>query len=260
MTIQQSQISNHKSIYDFMAIPDACQLGKRVFKKLFHENAKLGTTDKKAFREDINTITWQYTLKPSTIPIQPYKDDQREYHEVAVLHVDLKTRKRIARIAEIMHRAIPYPLLIVLAHEKVCALSTAHKRFSQAEKGAIIAEDIIVTDWIDLSSPAPVKKDFMDSLVIAALPYTHFFAFYSALVDRLVALDCARLTGEFRLESVAGRRQVRRDRLAACHDLENRIEEFRDALKRETQFNRQVELNTQIKKFEQELKQLAGEL
>src|SRR5680860_494466 len=96
------------ALYASMGIPDACQLGKRVFKKPFHENAKLGATDKKAFREDIDTVTWQYTLKPSTIPIQPYEDDQREYHEVAVLHVNLKTRKRTARIAEIMHRAIPY--------------------------------------------------------------------------------------------------------------------------------------------------------
>jgi hypothetical protein len=247
-------------LYASMAIPDACLLGKRVFKKLFHENAKLGTTDKKAFREDIDTITWQYTLKPSTIPILPYEYDQREYHEVAVLHVDLKTRKRTARIAEIMHRAIPYPLLIVFAHEKVCALSTAHKRFSQAEKGAVVAEDFMITDWIDLSNPTPVQKDFMASLVIAALPHTHFFAFYSALVDRLVALDCAGLTGAYRLESAAAKRRARRDRLAACHDLKGRIDEIRAAIKKETQFNRQVDLNTKMKELEKQLKKKAAGL
>ena len=61
-----------ETLYEIMAIPDACHLGKRVFKKLFHENAKLGATDKKAFREDIDVITWEYTLKPSTIPIRGY--------------------------------------------------------------------------------------------------------------------------------------------------------------------------------------------
>lgn len=257
MTNPKSLIGIQQSVYDYMAIPDACLLGKRVFKKLFHENAKLGTTDKKAFREDIDTITWQYTLKPSTIPIQPYEDDQREYHEVAVLHVDLKTRRRTARIAEIIHRAIPYPLLIVLTHEKVCALSTAHKRFSQAEKGAVVAEEFIITDWIDLSSPTPAQKDFMSSLVIAALPHTHFFAFYSALVDRLVALDCAELTGVYRLESAAAnKRRARRDRLAVCHDLKGRIEEFRAAIKKETQFNRQLELNSMINKLNEQLSKI----
>lgn len=247
-------------VYDSMDIPEACHLGKRVFKKLFQENAKLGATDKKAFREDIDTITWQYTLKPSTIQIQAYEDDQREYLEVAVLHVDLKTQKRTGRIAEIMHRAIPYPLLIVFAFDKMCALSTAHKRFSQAEKEAIVAEDFVITDWIDLSDSTPVQKEFLASLSIAGLPHTHFFAFYSAIADRLVALDCSRLTGEYRMESFADKREARQKRLAACHDLEVRIAEYKIAIKKETQFNRQVELNTKIKELEKQLKKQAAGL
>ncbi len=247
-------------LYDSMAIPEACQLGKRVFKKLFHENAKLGATDKKAFREDIDTITWKYTLKPNTIPIQAYEDEQREYLEIAILQVDLKTLKRTSRIAEVMHRAIPYPLVIVFACEKVCALSLAHKRFSQAEKGAVVAEEIIITDWIDISAPTPVQQAFLDSLSMSALPHTHYYAFYSALVDRLVSLDCARLTDEYRLESVAVNRRVRRKRLAVCHDLEGRIAEYKAAIKKETQFNRQVELNTKMKELEKQLQKKAAGL
>jgi len=244
-------------LYDSMAIPDACHLGKRVFKKLFHENAKLGATDKKAFRENIDTITWEYTLKPSTIQIQPYEDDQREYHEVAVLHVNLKTPKRTARIAEIIHRAIPYPLLIVFAHESACALSTAHKRLSLLEKGTVVAEDLIITGWIDLSDLTQVEKDFISSLAITEMPFTHFYAFYSVLVERLVALDCARLTGEYHIESEADKARKRRDRLATCHYLEGRIKEYRTAIQKETQFNRQVELNTKMKDLEKTLKNKA---
>jgi hypothetical protein len=118
----------------------------------------------------------------------------------------------------------------------------------------------MITDWIDLSNPTPVQKDFMASLVIAALPHTHFFAFYSALVDRLVALDCAGLTGAYRLESAAAKRRARRDRLAACHDLKGRIDEIRAAIKKETQFNRQVDLNTKMKELEKQLKKKAAGL
>jgi hypothetical protein len=241
-------------VYDSMDIPDACQLGKRIFKKLFQEHASLGPTDKKAFREDIDTITWQYTLKPSTIQIQSYMDNQHEYLELAILQVDLKTQKRTSRIAEVLHRAIPYPLLIVFAFDKMCALSTAHKRFSQAEKEAIIAEDFLITDWIDLSAPTAVQKEFLASFAIAGLPHTHFFAFYSAIADRLIALECARFTGKYRLESLADTREPRRTRLAACHELEGRIAEYRIAIKKEMQFNRQVELNTKIKELEKQLK------
>ena len=144
-----------ETLYEKMAIPDACHLGKRVFKKLFHENAKLGATDKKAFREDIDTITWQYTLKPSTIPIQAYEDDQREYHEIAILQVDLKTLNRTNGLLRSSTARFHTHWLLCLPIRQSCALSLAHKRFSQAEKGAIVAEDFLITDWIDLLSPDP---------------------------------------------------------------------------------------------------------
>lgn len=248
------------TLYQRMAIPESCHLGKRVFKKLFHENVKLGAIDKKAFREDIDTITWQYTLKPSTIQIHPYEDDQREYPEVAVLHVDLKTQKRTGRIAEIVHRAIPYPLLIIFAFDNMCALSAASKRFSQAEKEAIVAEDFVITDWIDLSVPTPVQKKFLASLAVAGLPHTHFFAFYTAIVDRLIALDCAQLTGEYRLGSLTNNREARRERLAVCHELEGKIAEYRAAIKEEVQFNRKVELNAKIDQLKRQLAQTVNAL
>jgi len=249
-----------ETFYKRMAIPDACQLGKRIFKKLFHENAKLGAADKKAFREDIDVIIWQYTLKPNTISIQAYEDNQREYHEIAILQVNLKAVNRTNRIAEIIHCAIPYPLIVVFTYKTLCTLSLAHKRFSQAEKGAIVAEDFTITDWIDLSTPTTMQEAFLDSLTVSALPHTHFFAFYSAFTDRLVALDCARLTDEYRLESTATKSQVRRDQLAACHELEIQIVGHKAAIMKETQFNRKVELNMKMKELEKQLQAITAEL
>jgi len=266
-------LNSQLSILNFFRFPEECRLGKRVFKKLFHENAKLGATDRKAFREDIDVITWAYTLKPITIPIRAYEDDLREYHEVAILQVNLMAINRTKRIAEIIHRAIPYPLIVEFRVENEelrvkgknkptlnselsthhSLLSLAHKRFSQVEKGAIVAEDLILTKWIDLAAPTPVQRSFLDSLSLSKLPHTHFFAFYAALMDRLVALDCARLTGEYRLETKATQRKVRTDRLAVCHELENQIAGHKAAIKKETQFNRKVELNMKLKELEKEL-------
>ena len=254
-------------LYDKLGLPDACILGKRVFKKLFHENAQLGVTDKKAFADDVDTITWQYTLKPGTIAIQPYEDDQREYLEVAVLQVDLKTQRRTARIAEVIHRAIPYPVVLVLVFDGVCALSLAPKRFSQAEKGAIVAEEFFTTEWIAMAVRVrtPVQQAFLDSLTLAGLPQTHYFAFYTALVDRVIALDCARLNGQYRIGPVPGGdyaawREQRRQYLARCHELESRIADCRAAAAKESQLDRLVDLNVNIKQMEGELAQAAARL
>jgi len=247
-------------LYEIMEIPDSCHLGKRIFKKLFHENANLGVTDKKAFTEDIDTITWQHTFKPTTISIQPYTDDQREYLEVALLQVDLKTLNRTNRIAEIVHRSIPYPIVLVFVFERSIAISLAQKRFSQSEKGAIVAEEFLITEWIEHSNETVTQMAFIDSLKLQGLPHTHFYAFYSAIMDRVIALDCARLTNVYRLEAAAEKRLARRNHLAACHELETEIEEHKSAIKAETQFNRKVELNTKIKDLEKKLEALSAKL
>jgi hypothetical protein len=247
-------------LYDAMAIPSGCKLGKRVFKKLFEENADLGVADRKVLREDLDSVTWAYTLKPSTIPIRPYEDAEREYLEIALLQADLKASKRVGRLAEIIHRAIPYPIILVFVHQGAVAISLAHKRFSQAEKGAIVADDFLTTDWIDLASPTPPQRAFLASLRVPDLPQTHFYAFYSALTDHLVALDCAGLSGEYRVEPIPERRALRREHLAAAHALNVRISALKAKIRKEVQFNRQVELNTQIKQLERQLGTLTAEL
>ena len=56
-----------------------------------------------------------------------------------------------------------------------------------------------------------------------------------------------------------GKAGDRLERLTRCREIESKISELRGQLKKAA-FTRQVELNTQIKTFEQELKQLVGAL
>lgn len=249
-----------QALYENLAIPETCRLGKRIFKKLFEENAALTVTDRKALRDDLDVLTWAYTLKPSTVPIQPYQDSEREYLEIALLQADLKARKRVGRLSQVIHRAIPYPVILVFSHDGDALISLAHKRFSQAEKGAFVADAFLATGWIALADPSPSQQAFLASLRFADLPQTHFYALYSAMVDRLVALACADLSGVYRLETARERRDERRARLTECRALEARIQLLKTKIRKETQFNRQVELNTQIKQLERQLNALAAEL
>ena len=54
--------------------------------------------------------------------------------------------------------------------------------------------------------------------------------------------------------------QLRRDRLAACHEVQSGIAEYRAAIKEEIQFNRQVRMNTQIKQLEGQLAEISKRL
>lgn len=245
--------------YKAMALPDECLLGKRVFKKLFHENAKLTAADTRALSRDVETISWQYTLKPSTVPVSTYVGDEHEYLEIALIEAALTERRTASRIAEVIHRAIPYPLVTVFAHDGGVAISVAHKRMSHAERGAVVAEGFLITPWLEGDERTPVETAFLSSLGLRALPQTQFMVLYSAIVDRVLALVAAGISGRYDLREGTSAAD-RRARLERCRRLQRKITEVRAAIHDETSFARQVEMNARLKKLEQDLRQEAGHL
>jgi hypothetical protein len=239
-------------IGDTFSFPEATLLAKRVPKKQFLESGQMMSGDKKRFREQVKTIFWQYTLKPSTCPVLPYRDHEREYPEIAVLQIELGSPKGHRRIAEVIHRVIPYPLLLIffVVPERL-ALSIAPKRFSQAEQGAFVVERFFTTDWMDATHMSEPESAFMASLAWNNLPLTHYGALYNAWVDRFAGYDCAIFSGSFTIDQA----EKRMAGLSRCREVESKISELRKQLKNAA-FNKQVELNTQIKTYEHELKQL----
>jgi hypothetical protein len=240
-------------IYKFLAVPESCFLGKRIFKNLFLKNAQLGTADRKAFDQDVDLILWQYALKPANLPVAIYRDDQREYLEIAVLQANLHQITRHQRIAEAIHRAIPYPVLLLLACESRVAISVANKRSSQSERDKVIAEELFSTDWLDPDAATGVDSDFLADMAMGRLPQTNFYALYNGWFERILSLQCARFSGQYRPAPPGTNWQARRQKLATCQRIVDSIGELRRQLKSETQFNRQVELNMRIKAEEKEL-------
>lgn len=245
--------------YQKLAIPEPCHLGKRVFKKLFYENAALNAADKKAFTDDIDDIHWLYTLKPETINIGRFQDDEHDYSEIAILQVNLKDKKPYKRIAQVIQRAIPYPLMIVFVDGSNLALSLADKRINRADREKITVTAFYETDWLDLANLTEAEQAFLDSCTITRFSYHNFFEFYGDLTARIIALLCAHLTGTFKLEKALSRDE-RLELLHQTRQTQHQLAELRSALKSENQFNRKVQLNMQIKQLEQQFNQQRQQL
>ena len=236
--------------YETLAVPDRCMLGKRLFKKQFYENAQLNVTDRKAFVEDIDSIEWRYTLKPSTINIPKFEDETREYLEIAILQVGLNATGRHGRIAGIMQKAIPYPVVIVFTEGDKIAINAADKRINRADANRIVVETTHDTGWIDLAAPEPWQAAFLDDFRVTNFSFRDFLAFYGDIVQRIVALNCAVHTGRYEL--VSGETASTTDRLQALKQIEQlqRDEtETRNKLKKEKNMGTQVQLNTRVKEI-----------
>lgn len=241
-----------ETFYRYLDIPDACHVGNRVYKKLFYENIRINAPDKKAFSEDIVGIEWRYALKPETIQIARYEDEEREYHEIAVIQVTLKSPNRYKRIADIIQRAIPYPVVLVFLHESRILINLASKRINRADAGKIMVEAFYSSPWIDPDSPDRLQGEFLESCIVSNLPFTHFRDFHDGLIRRILALNCGAFTGEYTLEDHISIEE-RIKRLEILHALEQKIAGLKKKLKSESQFNRQVDLNVEIKRLEKEI-------
>lgn len=230
-------------------LPAAARVDRRVPKTLLLEHGAPTAADKRHINESIEQLQWVAALKPTTIGVAAHQDDAREYLEIAVLRVALRADAKLPRLIELLHRAVPYPVLAVTEQGDCVNLSLAHKRWSQGEAGKTVLEGEPVA--VD----CPRDGDPHGPALVAALglgrqPQASLLTLYQGWVDVLLALDAARLTGRFEIPDVVERRIARREALRDCARLEAEVARLRAAAAKEKQMSRRVELNLELKSAE----------
>ena len=242
---------------DFIAaleLPASCRVDQRIPKKLLVENGAPTAADKRNITEGIEEFQWVASLKPSTIGVPEYRDETREYLEIAVLHIALRQDAKAARIAELTHRAVPYPILLLLTAQDKLILSMAHIRWAQNEVGKGVLDGESVSVALNEPTPAPeVFSAFLQALSITRQPRENLRVLYQGWLDTLAAFQAAQLTGAFTQSQTDEQAVARRASLLACRELEQQIAALRTAAAKEKQLARQVELNLELKRVQAEL-------
>ena len=130
-----------------------------------------------------------------------------------------------------------------------------------AEKEAIVAEGFQATGWLDLSNPTENQAAFLESLNITTWPHTHFFAFYRAAMDRVIALAYADYSGHYSLKIPNGRSADDRvHKLKQVEKFQQEKAEIQGKLKREKNLGTQVQLNIRIKQITDSIEAIKREL
>ena len=228
-------------MYKCLKIPNSCFIGNTIYKKLFYESADLSTSDKSLFTDTISKITWIYCLKPETINIPAYKDEVRDYPEIEVIEVLVHKDYKLKRIAEIIMRTIPYPMVLIFKLEAKRKLYVAHQRTNQNDSSKNTIEEFIATDWLESDSALFAKLD------IKQMRFANFYALYSDIVDTISIYNLSTIIPTD--DNITGAEA--RELSAQIEDIEQEITSLRAKLKKETQFNRKMELNIEIKRLGQ---------
>jgi hypothetical protein len=124
----------------------------------------------------------------------------------------------------------------------------AHQRTSQSDSSKNTIEEFISTDWLRNDSALFAKLD------IKQMRFTNFYTLYSDIVDAISIYNLSAIMPTD--DTITGAKA--RELLAKIEDIEQKIISLRSKFKKETQFNRKMELNIEIKRLEQSKNKLLG--
>jgi len=262
------------SCISWFHFPEGCHVGQRIAKALFADNGPLTPADRRTFKNEIEEAVCAYVLKPDNAYLNVWSDGEREYDSLAVIEITLRKTGKAERIAELFHRTMPYPLLLILNHgihrihgedekenspDVPCSsvafrgsevmFSMAEKRISRDGREQVVLEHTVNTPWLcetDLSA-------FYAAADYSKFRKNTFQDLYFHYLNLLEALICSRLTGILQIDGVNP--EVRRKMLTEIHALEQEIASIKAQAKKETELSKLVELNMAVKRLQQQKEQ-----
>ena len=240
----------HSALVAALALPADALVNQRVPKKLLIENDAPTSADKRMINEGIEEIYWVAALKPTIIGVPEFRSEEREYLEIAVLTAIFRPQAKTSRLIELIHRSIPYPVVLVAVQDGKFSLSLAHKRFSQAEEGKTIIEGVVLEPDLVMNEPGPDMAAFLAALSLSEQPAASLYTLYQGWIDKLEALAAARITGQYLQPDSEATATARRLALDGHGRLQREIAALRSVAAKEKQFNRRVELNMKIRELE----------
>lgn len=232
-------------------LPPGARVDRRVPKTLLVEHGAPTAADKRRINEGIEEVQWVATLKPTTIGVPVLRDAVREYLEIAVLSVALRAEAKTERLSELLHRAVPYPVFLLVVEGTRLTLSLAHKRWSLGEGGATVLDGEPVAATLTDSEPSGgLHSSFHEALSLARQPRADLYVLYQGWIDTLLALLAARVTGHFVVPASPDQAATRREALRDCARLDTEIARLRAVAAKEKQVPKQVALNLELKRAE----------
>ena len=252
------------TVYAALQLPPDAWLDQRVPKKLFIEQlaTRPGTTaaDKKLVREELEEFRWLASLKPGRTGLAPFSNETHDYAEIAILAVVTRADAKSERLVQLIHRAVPYPVVLLLQTPHTLSLSLAHKRRSLSmDTGKPVLEELRSVLLAGETASARLSADLLSGLGLSSLtlPTRDMFAVYSQWIDRLVAFDSAAWLGRlqdpapFRPFTSVDQADQHRAAQQELGRLQRQETKLRTRLRGERQLSRKVEWNLALKQLQQ---------
>ena len=218
----------HQIVFE---VPANAKVGTVIPKTKLYGQIKPSKRLKELFVSQVKQLTWEYKLAPATINIRPGKT----VPEIQVFSLSLKSEELDRNILISIDKAINFPIVFELRAGGCIKYVVAYKRDSESDLKALVTSDYFETDW---SVEELNRKPLPPAMDLDAL--------YSHILKGIIPVEARR--GES-LRQFIDRVLVIKSKLRELERLESRIRKTK-------QFNRRVELNSEIRKLKKEVENL----
>ena len=209
--------------------PSSTHKGLRLPKESFYAHASMTPTIKRAMVDAVEQIVWSHTLTAETLNVNA----NDKVRQIDVLTVSLKKRECNEKIFEVIERAIPRHILFVLRIKNECRLLIHYKEPYENVKGKYRIVETYSTDW---------KPEEKVSLTISGLDLERI---YHNFVYQIAGNKLTKEPGRELGKAVEQHQEAEKIR--------NRIARLEDKMRKEIQFNLQLQLSTEIKNLKKKL-------
>lgn len=213
-----------------IGLPKTTEFNKRIPKQKFYENMDVSPALKKIFVEQVRIIYWKNKIAASTTNLAA----GLKVTELEVFEIRLNTPSLDMSLLKQIDKAIPYHILFLLEYKGKYQAWISFKEATVAGKNAFKVNDYYHTEWLT-EGEIPLKFDGLNVDEV----YENFV--------RQIAGDKLRtnVDSESLKESVAREEQKQA--------LQKQIATLQAKIRKEKQLNKQMQLNTELKKLKKEL-------
>ena len=215
-----------------LGLPKSTEFNRRIPKQKFYENLTVSLALKRIFVEQIRVIWWRNKIASATMNLATGE----AVAEIEVFEICLSAPQLDEDVLRQIDKEIPYHILFLLEYEGKYQAWTAYKEAAGSGTNAFKVDSYYHTDWMK-ESALPLKLDGLNTDRV-----------YENFVRQIAGETLTSGAGETLKESVA--RDKRRQ------ELQKQITALQVKVRRERQLNKQVQLNTELKKLKKALEEL----
>lgn len=210
------------------------EFNKRIPKQKFYDNIPVSPAIKRSFVEQIKVIYWRNKIATTTVNLAVGKN----VTELEVFEIKLNSPYFDEAILREIDKQIPYHILYLMEYNGKYQMWICYKELSSSGSNAFKVDSYYHTDWLE-ADDMDLKLEGLDLDTV-----------YENIVRQIAGDTLSRTDeGEDIKDSIKRSQEIEK--------INKQIKSLENKLRREKQFNRQMEINAEIKKLKRELEGLS---